>query len=45
MIINSVHGLVEKTLGGSFALPDFITANLPFAGSSLVGFRIGFKVG
>ncbi|RLI05782.1 hypothetical protein DRO26_01195 [Candidatus Bathyarchaeota archaeon] len=47
-IMASTEGFLRSfmnMLGGGFSLPVFLTANIPFLGSFLAGFGLGFKVG
>lgn len=44
-ISSAFQGLISSLQSGSFDLPAFITGNVPFAGSFVVGFGIGFKMG
>ncbi|RLE50062.1 MAG: hypothetical protein DRJ31_02715 [Candidatus Methanomethylicota archaeon] len=36
---------LTSMIQGGFNLPDFLTTNIPFAGSLIVGFWLGFKAG
>ena len=38
------QSLISMIQGG-FTLPGFLTTNIPFAGSLIVGFGLGFKAG
>jgi uncharacterized membrane protein (Fun14 family) len=44
-ISRAFQGLISSLQTGDFTLPTFITSNVPFAGSFVVGFGIGFKMG
>jgi uncharacterized membrane protein (Fun14 family) len=44
-IISAFETFASKLLHGGVTIPSFMTANIPFIGSFIVGFGLGLKVG
>jgi len=46
-VYEAAQGLFQQFGGGvtTFSLPAFLTANVPLAGSFVVGLALGFKIG